>query len=128
MSRIKELEDRLLQLQAELEKLKAEEQESKLPKYGQIVEATDYDEWPDHTYTFRHGINGDATEWEHWRPLQTSVSRIEWSGGEPPVPEGTLVAYKTRDGRFGAYTISEERWQHTGGHLDIVAYWLLEQE
>jgi len=127
VSRIKELEDRLLQLQAELENLKAEE-EPKLPKYGQIVEVWNFE---DNKRVIRHDgdrtVARDVREWNNWRPLQTSATRIEWSGGDPPVSVGTLVAYETRGG-FGIYPISRERWKHTGGHLDIVAYWILEEE
>jgi len=128
VSRIKKLEDRLLQLQAELEKLKAEEQEPKLPKYGQIVEATDYNEWPDRTYTFRHGINGDATEWKHWRPLRTPATRIEWSGGDCPVDPEQWVVYETRYGNRDLTKGHWYDWSHTDGGTDIVAYWVLEEE
>ena len=129
MSRIQELEDRLLQLQAELEKLKAKE-EPNLPKYGQLVEVWDDDDDDDKSVIIHTGgVEGpsDAGRWDNWRPLQTSATRIEWEGGDPPVSVGTLVAYETRGG-FGVYPISGERWKHTGGKLDIVGYWVLEQE
>jgi len=129
VSRIQELEDRLLQLQAELEKLKAKEQE--LPRDGQIVEVWDNDDYPPAVIRHEGDLESshyNAGRWDNWRPLQTSATRIEWEGGDPPVSVGTLVAYETRGGGFGTYPISGERWQHTGGHLDIVGYWVLEQE
>lgn len=48
---------------------------------------------------------------------------IEWKGGECPVPQGTLVDIKLRDGRTvydgncGGF-----RWSHTGMTGDIIAY------
>lgn len=60
---------------------------------------------------------------------------IKWHGGECPVPEGTLVDVKHRDGDFGykceAGTRTKHggggsalahRWAHTGGIGDIIAY------
>lgn len=121
-----------MQLQAELEKLKAEEQEPKMPRDGQIVEV--WDDGDDDKSVIRHtgglGAFRTAQYWDNWRPLQTHATRIDWSGGDPPVPEGTLVAYETRGGGYHCSPLMEsrERWRHVDVNSDIVAYWLLEQE
>lgn len=59
---------------------------------------------------------------------------IEWGGGECPVPTGTLVCVKWRDGRIDdgiPAKISHDldsskrhaiRWQHHGNSHDIIAY------
>lgn len=60
---------------------------------------------------------------------ELTATRIEWPGGDPPVSEGTLVAYETRGGGYhcSPQMGSKERWKHVDVNSDIVAYWVLEQ-
>ena len=48
---------------------------------------------------------------------------IKWEGGECPVPEGTIVEVKFRDGDCeGGFPAGEAGWAHEWGTADIVAY------
>lgn len=48
---------------------------------------------------------------------------IEWHGGECPVPAGTLIDLRFRDGDVLERVMSYEwRWCHEGWDADIVAY------
>lgn len=73
-------------------------------------------------------------------PAADTDGWIEWAGGECPVPEGTLVDVKHRDGDFGyeclagtQESMSEGvalayRWSHAGTCGDIIAYRLCPQQ
>lgn len=52
---------------------------------------------------------------------------IEWKGGECPVPVGTLVDVRFRNGySAAAYPADKFRWARIENHADIVAYRLHE--
>ena len=61
---------------------------------------------------------------------------IDWSGGDMPVPRGTLVDIRCRDGEVfhsqpagqdaGPYRSHASHWAHTGSFSDIVAYRVVE--
>lgn len=60
------------------------------------------------------------------KPTKAERPWIKWEGGECPVPEGTLIDVKYRDGEkfkkvpaLGAYNYY---WHHVGASDDIVAY------
>ena len=49
--------------------------------------------------------------------------RIDWYGGECPVPQNTLVKVKYRDGTFrSGFTAAAYCWFHDGVDGDIVEY------
>lgn len=52
----------------------------------------------------------------------------DWHGGECPVPAGTLVEYRLRDGGTGSPLRTPHlwRWGHAGAHDDIIAYRVVE--
>ena len=76
---------------------------------------------------------GERCSWldvpEDVKPLKVKKAKrpwIKWEGGECPVPEGTLIDVKHRDGEkhkkvpaLGAYNY---HWGHAGHDGDIVAY------
>lgn len=48
---------------------------------------------------------------------------IKWHGGEYPVPAGTLVDYRLRNGMIGpGTTAADVEWRRMGAVYDIVAY------
>lgn len=49
---------------------------------------------------------------------------IEWHGGECPVPAGTKVDVKFRDGKQSTNLAGRWNycWENEGGHWDIIAY------
>lgn len=56
-------------------------------------------------------------------PAADDEGWIEWAGGECPVPAGTKVQCRYRNGDTGQlYRAEGYRWNHAGNGVDIVAY------
>jgi hypothetical protein len=86
------------------------------------------------------GIMEVVTETKDGSPKPKSDGWIEWSGGEMPVPEGTRVHTKYRDGgeaivKAGTYDTNclldsgrvALSWTHSGGSGDIITYKLYKE-
>lgn len=69
---------------------------------------------------------GAYTRLANVRPLKPKKAKrpwIKWDGGECPVPEGTLIDVKHRDGeKFKCSTARLFDWKHMANAGDIVAY------
>jgi hypothetical protein len=80
-------------------------------------------------YNIADGGPGACMHLDFVEPLKPKKAKrpwIKWEGGECPVPEGTLIDVKRRDGEkykkvsaLGAYNY---HWNHVGYCGDIVAY------
>ena len=74
--------------------------------------------------------------WKHWRIVEYNDGWIEWNGGECPVPEGTLVDVRYRNGKENYHVKagvmedsggsapdwSATRWSNWDTYGDIIAY------
>lgn len=75
------------------------------------------------------GAPGAYIDLHFVKPIEPKKAKrpwIKWEGGECPVPEGTLIDVKHRDGekykKVPALGTSNYHWDHAGYCGDIVAY------
>lgn len=59
--------------------------------------------------------------------MTTDNQFIPWDGGLSPVPTGTKLEVKYRDGDHGLGCAEAFGWSHIGENSDIIAYRLVEQ-
>lgn len=80
-------------------------------------------------FSLANGAAGAYLSLHKVKPLKAKKAKrpwIKWEGGECPVPEGTLIDVKHRDGekykKVPALRDCNVRWEHIGSVGDIVAY------
>ena len=111
-----------------------EEEKKFMPKKGQLCHFWDYEDskfigkFNGMSDGFYNNERGDG--WKHCAPYIAKATKQKWNGGECPVDGDALVTYEVQSGDVSAFRIGTAgnlNWKHGNIHINIIAYWELEQ-